>query len=210
MAKCLTWAELQPCPGVTTAASLQQGQNELSGECVREREQNHCLCGTLWILQNLCLFWCLSTPSSPVVQCVSECFSRTCYAPAVNGLRRGGELEYEEKENVKGEERETGVDIFSADSYLLLALSGDVCVCGKWFKVSTVRPRRRRCPVKECADTKRTKLLKSPPIFLPKETLVIYCCVVLCGKTSEVKDSKDLLFCQTTEYNKIETECCNK
>ncbi|KAK5867961.1 hypothetical protein PBY51_012412 [Eleginops maclovinus] len=34
LAKCLTGAELQPCPGVSTAASLQQGQNELSGECV--------------------------------------------------------------------------------------------------------------------------------------------------------------------------------
>lgn len=27
-------AELEPCPEVTTAVSLQQGQNELSGECV--------------------------------------------------------------------------------------------------------------------------------------------------------------------------------
>lgn len=39
MVKCVTGAELQPCPRVTTAASLQQEQNELSGECVHVYER---------------------------------------------------------------------------------------------------------------------------------------------------------------------------
>ena len=91
---------------------------------------------------------------------------------------------------MKGEEREAGVNIFSADSYLLLALSGE-CVCVIVYVCLFVvkglhRSRALPCPVKECAETKRTPLTNC------------FCCLVL----------KERVF--TDLLSGMEAICCKK
>lgn len=88
--------------------------------------------------------------------CVCECLSAS---PAVHRLSGEGEHKRKERQEVKGEERQMGINSFSVNFYLLLTLSGEcvclpcsisVCVWGKGLNAAeTLLPCNGMCREKE-------------------------------------------------------------